>query len=297
MKSGIIVINKGEGITSQGVVNRVKRLMGEKKAGHTGTLDPLATGVLPVLIGRGVKASEYMLSSDKHYRAELLLGKTSDTEDITGNILTESDNIPEEETVLSVISGFVGESLQTPPMYSALKIGGEKLCDLARRGVTVEREARKITIHSIDAERIGERLYSLDVHCSKGTYIRTLCADIGDRLGCGGLMNALMRTKASCFTLEDAITLDELEAMTAQERDARIIPTERIFEKYEKVMLEPFFSRLARCGVEVYLKKIGKRLDCGTTVTLFDKDGFFALGEVREFDTGLAIKPIKQFDV
>ena len=191
----------------------------------------------------------------------------------------------------------VGEYMQTPPMYSALKIGGEKLCDLARRGVTVDRQARKITIHSIDAKRISDRVYSLDVHCSKGTYIRTLCADIGAALGCGGLMQALMRTHASVFGLEDSHTLEEIEAMTEEERDRLIIPTERVFEAYEKVTLDPFYSRLARCGVEIYLKKIGKSLGLGETVTLYDKDGFFALGEVREFDAGLAIKPIKQFDV
>ena len=179
MKSGIIVIKKEKGITSQGVVSRVKRLFGEKKAGHTGTLDPLATGVLPVLLGRGVKASEYMLSSDKHYRAELLLGTVTDTEDITGTVLRTSEDIPDEARVLSVIESFIGESLQTPPMYSALKVGGEKLCDLARQGVMVEREARRITVHSLEAERISDRVYSLNVHCSKGTYIRTLCADIG----------------------------------------------------------------------------------------------------------------------
>lgn len=297
MKSGIIVINKGEGITSQGVVSRVKRLLGEKKAGHTGTLDPLATGVLPVLIGRGVKASEYMLSSDKFYRAELLLGKTSDTEDITGNILTESDNIPSDEEVLSVISGFVGEGMQTPPMYSALKIGGEKLCDLARRGITVEREPRSIVIHSIKVEKIDERVYSLDVHCSKGTYIRTLCADIGERLGCGALMKALMRTKASCFTLEDALTLEELEAMTDDEREKAIIPTEKVFESYRRIDLAPFYARLARNGVEIYLKKIEKDLMCKEKVTLYDNGVFFALGEVKEYDGGLAIKPIKQFEL
>ena len=297
MKSGIVVINKGEGITSQGVVSRVKRVFGEKKAGHTGTLDPLATGVLPVLLGRGVKASEYMLSSDKFYRAELLLGKTSDTEDITGSILTEADEIPSEDKVMEAISSFVGESLQTPPMYSALKIGGEKLCDLARKGITVEREARKITVYSIDAKRISDRVYSLDVHCSKGTYIRTLCADIGARLGCGGLMQALMRTKASCFNLEDAVTLEELEAMTEAQRDERILPTERVFSNYTRVDLPPFYARLARCGAEIYLKKINKQLNCEEKVTLYDDGVFFAIGEVREFEAGLAIKPTKQFDV
>ena len=297
MKSGIIVINKGEGITSQGAVNRVKRLFGEKKAGHTGTLDPLATGVLPVLIGRGVKASEYMLSSDKYYRAELLLGKTSDTEDITGNILTESSEIPDEERVLSVISGFIGESMQTPPMYSALKIGGEKLCDLARRGVTVDRQARKITIHSIDAKRIDDARYTLDVHCSKGTYIRTLCADIGKKLGTGGCMEALERTRASIFTLSDAHTLSEYEKMTEDERCALIVPTERVFMNFDKVILPPFFARLARCGLEIYLKKIGESYDFGTMLRLYDEKGFFAIGEVREFEDGAAIKPVRQFDV
>ena len=295
MKSGIIVINKGEGITSQGVVNCVKRLFGEKKAGHTGTLDPLATGVLPVLIGRGVKASEYMLSSDKYYRAELLLGKTSDTEDITGNILTECSRIPNEKTVLAAISGFVGESLQTPPMYSALKIGGEKLCDLARRGVTVEREARKITIHSIDAKRISNTVYSLDVHCSKGTYIRTLCADIGKKLGVGGVMKTLERLSASGFSLDTAYTLGEFESMTDTERAQCILPVERVFDKLPSVMLPDFFARLASSGLEIYEKKIGTAFDIGTRVKLYSKSGFFAVGEVREYEDGTAIKPIRQF--
>ena len=297
MKSGIVVLKKENGITSQGAVNRVKRLFSEKKAGHTGTLDPLATGVLPVLIGRAVKASEYMLSSDKYYRATLLLGITTDTEDVTGEVLTESNEIPEYEAVTSAVSKFVGEIMQTPPMYSALKVGGKKLCDMARAGIEIEREARKITIHSIRAEKIDERRYSLDVHCSKGTYIRTLCADIGKTLGCGGVMEALERTHASVFTLDDAYTLTELEAMSNEERDSVIVPVERVFESFKKVTLAPFFARLARCGVEIYLKKIGMDIPLGDTVTLYDENGFFALGEVRLFDGGAAIKPIKQFDV
>lgn len=297
MKSGIIVLKKEEGITSQGAVNRVKRLFGEKKAGHTGTLDPLATGVLPILIGRAVKASEYMLSSDKYYRAILKLGLTTDTEDITGKVLTECGDVPEENEVLAVIKSFEGEIMQIPPMYSALKVGGQKLCDIARRGEEIEREARKITVHSIKAEKITADTYSLDVHCSKGTYIRTLCSDIGAALGCGGVMAALERTKASVFTLDDAHTLSEIEALTESERDKLIIPTERVFENLEKIYLDPFFARLCRCGVEIYLKKIGKTLPLGTRVTIHDEQGFFALGEVREFESGLAIKPVKQFDV
>ena len=297
MKSGIVVLKKEEGITSQGAVNRIKRLFGAKKAGHTGTLDPLATGVLPILIGRGVKASEYMLASDKYYRAVLKLGITSDTEDITGNILTECHDIPSEELVLSAIKEFEGEIMQTPPMYSALKVGGKKLCDIARSGGEIEREARKITVHSIKAEKITDTTYALDVHCGKGTYIRTLCADIGAILGCGGVMAALERTRASVFNLSDAHTIAQLEALTEEERDALIIPVERVFENYEKIVLEPFFARLARCGVEIYLKKIKKSIPIGTRVTLWDEQGFFALGEVRDFDGSDAIKPIKQFDV
>ena len=293
--SGLVIVNKEEGITSQGVVNRVKRIFGAAKAGHTGTLDPMATGVLPVLIGRGVKASEFMLTSEKHYGATLILGVTTDTEDVTGEVLTECEVNLTEEEVLSAISRFVGEIMQTPPMYSALKVGGKKLCDLARSGVTVEREAREITVFSIDAKKLSDSDYSLDVHCSKGTYIRTLCADIGARLGCGGVMAALERTKASVFTLDDAITLAELEGMAEEERSSALVPTERVFASLKEVRLPEFFEKLARSGLEIYLNKIGADLDMGERVRLIGKDGFFALGEVREFDTGAAIKPIKQF--
>ncbi len=292
---GLIIIDKGEGITSFSAVARVRRLFGVSKAGHTGTLDPLATGVLPVLIGRAVKASEFMLTADKHYIATLTLGVATDTEDITGNITDKSDSIPEEGEVLSVISSFVGVSMQTPPMYSALKVGGKKLCDLARAGKTVEREAREICVHSISAKRLTDRDYMLDVVCSKGTYIRTLCADIGRALGCFGTMKTLRRAESAGFTLDDAYTLDELEAMSEAERAGLIIPTEQIFKKYPAVTLSPFFARLAHSGLEIYLKKIGLDGAAGDRVRLLDADGFFALGEIREYEAGLAIKPIRQF--
>ncbi len=295
MKNGIIIINKEIGPTSQGVVNRVKRIFGVNKAGHTGTLDPMATGVLPVLIERGVKASEFMLSSDKHYIATLLLGITTDTEDVTGETLTECDIIPTEDEVLTCIGGFVGSYMQTPPMFSALKVGGKKLCDLAREGITIEREAREVVIHSLTATKISDREYTLDVHCSKGTYIRTLCADIGEKLGCGGCMKTLCRASASGFTLADAHTLSELEDMTDAEREACIFPVEHIFRKHDEVRLPAFFARLAHSGLEIYLKKINLDLPVGTLVRLSDEKGFFALGEVREFDDGRAIKPIRQF--
>ena len=293
--SGLVIINKEEGITSQGVVNRVKRIFGAAKAGHTGTLDPMATGVLPVLIGRGVKASEFMLTSEKHYGATLLLGVTTDTEDVTGEVLTECEVNLTEEEVLSAISRFVGEIMQTPPMYSALKVGGKKLCDLARRGEVIEREARPVTVYSIKAERINDREYYLDVVCSKGTYIRTLCADIGASLGVGGAMKTLKRLSASGYTIDEAKTLSELEVMSDEERETFIYPVEDVFKKYEAVRLPDFFARLAHSGLEIYLHKIKKDFPLGTIVRLEDQDGFFAVGEVKEYEDGLAIKPIRQF--
>ena len=295
MKNGVVIINKQIGPTSQGVVNRVKRIFGASKAGHTGTLDPMATGVLPVLLERGVKASEFMLSSDKHYVATLLLGLTTDTEDVTGETLTQCDNIPDEAAVLAAVESFVGKYMQTPPMYSALKVGGRKLCDLARDGVTIEREAREVVIHGITCERINDREYTLDVRCSKGTYIRTLCADIGARLGCGGCMKTLCRASASGFSLADAHTLEELENMTDSEREEVIFPVEYIFRDLPEVQLPAFYAKLAHSGLEIYLKKIGLDLPLGARVRMMDADGFFALGEVREFEDGNAIKPIRQF--
>ena len=295
MKNGVIIINKEHGLTSQGVVNRTKRLLSADKAGHTGTLDPMATGVLPVLVNRGVKASEFMLTSDKHYCATLLLGVTTDTEDVTGETLTTSDAIPDEGEVLSAVQSFVGDYMQTPPMYSALKVGGKKLYELARDGIEIEREARAVKIYSIKANKLSEREYYLDVECSKGTYIRTLCADIGARLGCGGTMKTLERCEASGFTLDDGITLSALEALSPEERWARVLPIEVIFADRDKVELPPFFARLARAGQEIYLKKLKLTLEVGCQVRLVDSEGFFALGEVREFEAGAAVKPIRQF--
>ena len=295
MKNGILVLHKGEGMTSQTAVTRVKHLLGASKAGHTGTLDPLATGVLPILVGNASKAGEYMLSSDKHYIATLRLGLTSDTEDITGNVVRTEAEIPTEREVLSVLEKFRGEILQIPPMVSALKVGGKKLCDLAREGIVIEREARPITVHSLVAERIAEDAYRLDVICSKGTYIRTLCADIGKALGCGGVMETLCRAEASGFSLADAYTLEALESMSEAEREAAILPVETVFKKYEAVVLPPFFARLAKNGLPIYLKKLGRADAEGTYLRMCDAEGFFALGRVELCEEGLAIRPQKQF--
>jgi tRNA pseudouridine55 synthase len=297
MKNGILVLHKGEGMTSQTAVTRVKRLLGASKAGHTGTLDPLATGVLPILVGNASKAGEYMLSSDKHYIATLRLGLTSDTEDITGNVVRTEAEIPTEREVLSVLENFCGEILQIPPMVSALKVGGKKLCDLAREGIVIEREARPITVHSLVAQRVAEDAYRLDVICSKGTYIRTLCADIGKALGCGGVMETLCRAEASGFSLADAYTLEALESMSEAEREAAILPVETVFKKYEAVVLPPFFARLAKNGLPIYLKKLGRADAEGTYLRMCDAEVFFALGRVELCEEGLAIRPQKQFPV
>ena len=295
--SGIVIVNKEAGLSSQAVVNRVKRIFGVKKAGHTGTLDPMATGVLPVLIGRAVKASEFMLTADKHYGTTLRLGITTDTEDTTGEVLTRSDNIPDEAEVMRAISAHIGKIMQTPPMYSALKVGGKKLYELAREGVVIDRQAREITVYSIEAKRLSDTDYYLDIKCSKGTYIRTLCSDIGKMLGCGGAMATLQRLTASGYSISDAHTLQELEEMSEAKRDGAIRNVEEIFEKYPVVTLPAFYSKLAHSGLEIYQKKIGASHTVGSLVRLYDEDGFFALGEVREYEDGSAIKPIRRFDL
>lgn len=293
--SGIVIVNKHAGVTSNDIVIKLRRLFGTRQVGHTGTLDPMATGVLPVLIGRAVKASENITAENKRYTAHLKLGITTDTEDTTGTVLTTASKIPSEEDVLAVCASFNGEILQTPPMYSALKVNGRKLVDLAREGITVERQARPITIHALQAKRLETDLYELDVCCSKGTYIRTLCADIGARLGCGGAMARLTRTESGPFTLAESVTIEQLEAMTEAERVGHVIPLEKFFLHCPAVDLPAFYARLARNGCEIYQKKIRTDLPVGTVVRMIHDGVFFALGEVRDYPDGSAVKAIKIF--
>lgn len=293
--SGIVIVNKHEGVTSNDIVIKLRRLFGTRQVGHTGTLDPMATGVLPVLIGRAVKASENITAENKRYTAHLKLGITTDTEDTTGTTLSVAESIPPEEDVLAVCASFIGEILQTPPMYSALKVNGRKLVDLAREGITVERQARPITIHNLQAKRLETDLYELDVCCSKGTYIRTLCADIGARLGCGGAMARLTRTESGPFTLAESVTIEQLEAMTEAERVGHVIPLEKFFLDCPAVDLSAFYARLARNGCEIYQKKIRTDLPVGTVVRMIHDGVFFALGEVRDYPDGSAVKAIKIF--
>lgn len=295
--NGVLIINKHAGVTSHDIVGMVRRLYHTRRVGHAGTLDPMATGVLVVLIGRAAKASEYLSHDAKHYRATLRLGLTTDTEDTTGTVLTTSENIPTNEELQAVLPRFRGKILQTPPMYSALKVDGQKLVDLARRGEIIEREAREIEIFSLSATPTNDPCeFILDVHCSGGTYIRTLCADIGAALGCGGAMAVLERGKACGFDLSISHTTEELEQMSDEERLELLIPTEKLFADLPEVRLSAFFEKLCRSGCEIYLKKLGISLPLGTRVTLCDANGaFFALGEVGEFRDGVAVKAIKMF--
>ena len=289
---GVLPVNKPAGMTSHDVVFKIRKLYGTKKVGHTGTLDPDATGLLIVLIGRAAKAAEYVVAGKKVYRAGLRLGITTDTEDTTGKTLTESYDIPEKSKVLEAIASFEGESLQVPPMYSALKVGGQKLCDLARKGITVEREPRPITVYSISADGDGKD-YQMEVACSAGTYIRTLCADIGAKLGCGGAMSSLFRTETGGFDISASHTLEEIEALAQEERDALLIPTESLFEDIPCVKLPAFYERLAKNGAEIYQKKIGSGFPIGARLRVHGGDGFFGIGEVREYEDGSAIKIVK----
>lgn len=295
--SGILLVDKPAGMTSHDVVGRIRRLYNTREVGHTGTLDPMATGLLVVLVGRAVKASDMIVSNAKRYVAGLTLGITTDTEDMSGTVLTESDRIPDEGAVLTVIEGFLGESEQVPPMYSALKVGGKKLVDLAREGKVIERAARPITVYDMTAERIDERRYTLTVHCSKGTYIRTLCADIGAKLGCGGAMHALRRIESGSFTLGEAYTLEALEAMDEAARLSLLRPVEEVFSDLETLHLPKFYETLSKNGCEIYQKKVGTSYPDGTRLRLYDEGGFYAIAEVRQYPDGSAIKAIKRFDV
>ena len=296
--SGLLIINKHLGVTSHDIVWKVRKLFGTKRVGHTGTLDPMASGVLVVLIGRAAKAAEYLVADRKHYSATLRLGLTTDTEDATGTVLTTSDALPSAEEVMAACEKFTGEIFQIPPMYSALKVGGQKLCDLARKGIEIERAARPVTIHSLvctPTEAPSD--YRLDVHCSSGTYIRTLCADIGASLGCGGVMATLERTETGGFSLDVSHTIAELEQMSEDERLACLIPTERLFDSLPSVRLPEFFEKLCRGGCELYQKKLRTDFALGQRVRLCRADGsFFALGEVRDYEGGSAIKSIKIFE-
>ena len=254
--NGIIIVDKPQGKTSHDIVYAIRKLTGIKKVGHTGTLDPMATGVLPVCIGSATKVADMLTLSDKGYTAEFVLGKTTDTLDAEGAVLTETEVNVTEDEIRAAIMSFVGEIEQIPPMYSAIKQNGKKLYELARQGIEVERKPRKVTINSIDILEINGKSVTIDVSCSKGTYIRTLCADIGEGLGVGAYMTKLRRTKTGQFTISESHTLEELGTLKDKEGTLKsaLIPVDKIFEDYPKITLNEKQKKSVTNGVRMTYK-------------------------------------------
>lgn len=250
MINGVLNIYKEKGFTSHDVVAKLRGIVKQKKIGHTGTLDPDAEGVLPVCLGKATKLCDMLTDKSKVYEAVLLLGKTTDTQDITGTILKERDTKDlTEEQVSACIQKFIGEQDQIPPMYSALKVNGKKLYELAREGIEVERKARRITIFEIEILEINLPRVRMQVHCSKGTYIRTLCHDIGNALGCGGCMESLLRTKVSRFELKDSLRLEEIAELQQDGRlDSVLISMDEMFSHLKEIVIDSVQERLIYNG-------------------------------------------------
>lgn len=251
MYHGIINIYKEAGYTSHDVVAKLRGILKQKKIGHTGTLDPAAEGVLPVCLGMGTRLCDLLTEKTKTYRAVMLLGLETDTQDITGRVLSErSTEGMTEEDVSRTVMDFIGPYSQVPPMYSALKVGGKKLCDLAREGIVVERKARQVEILSLDIEEIKLPRVTMAVSCSKGTYIRTLCHDIGGRLGCNGCMESLLRTRSGRFLIEDSLKLEEVERLCEEGTlEERILPVEALFKNCPGISSQtPLLDKLLHNG-------------------------------------------------
>lgn len=255
MINGVINIYKIKGFTSHDVVAKLRGILRQKKIGHTGTLDPDATGVLPVCLGSATKLCDMLTDKKKEYVAKVRLGIVTDTQDMTGTVLDQKEVHVDEKQVTEALETFVGEYEQVPPMYSALKVNGKKLYELAREGKEVERKARPVTIHYIEIMDMQLPELTIKVGCSKGTYIRTLCHDLGERLGCGAAMAALERTKSGQFTLDTALTLAELEEKLKDAGDNRdaviethVIPVDKMFSELSELRLLPEWERLVQNG-------------------------------------------------
>ena len=244
--NGIVIVDKPQGWTSQDVTARLRRVFNTRRIGHGGTLDPMATGVLPVFVGRATRGVEFFEHAEKIYEATIRLGLTTDTEDVTGEVLSQQEVSISEEEFLGILPQFRGKIQQIPPMYSALKVNGQKLCDLARKGKEVERQPREIEIFQLDCLEFDRDTARLRVHCSKGTYIRTLCKDIGQALGCGGCMAALRRVTAGEYTIEESVPLQEL--LDAQRPEEHLRAVDTMFRSYEAVTLTANQEKRCRNG-------------------------------------------------
>lgn len=285
--NGIMLIDKPCDWTSHDVVGKLRGILHERRIGHSGTLDPMATGLLVVFVGRATRAVEFAEADSKEYIAGLRLGISTDTQDITGNTLKRSNSLPSKAELEQALSAFKGEISQIPPMYSAIKVGGRKLYELARRGESVERKPRRVTIDKLDIIGENESDYVLDVVCSKGTYIRTLCNDIGDTLGCGGCMSSLRRVKAGAFSIEKAHTIDEIQAAADNGGlDEIIIPVDRLFSAYPELTVRDTEEKKLRNGNVIKLAAPN-----GTYRVYTETGGFLLLGEASDNK----LKTIKSF--
>ena len=276
--NGIICVNKPQDFTSFDVVAKLRGILGMKRLGHGGTLDPMATGVLPIFVGGATKACDIMPNTTKIYRANFRLGVSTDTQDITGKTVFQSDKDVSEENLLEVIPEFTGKIMQIPPMYSAVQVNGQRLYDLARKGIEIERESREIEVFELKLECYDEasREGILQINCSKGTYIRTIISDIGDKLGCGGIMTSLVRTSSGGFTLKECYTFEQLQQARDENRiESLIQPIERVFDNLPKLRLNEVQTRMYRNGVKLDLDRLHNILDDCDVYGVYGFDGIF----------------------
>ena len=274
--NGIINVYKERGYTSHDVVAKLRGILKQKKIGHTGTLDPEAEGVLPVCLGKATKLCDLLAGHDKVYEAVMLLGQSTDTQDTTGTVLESAPVTASEEEVREAVLFFEGPYEQIPPMYSALKVNGQKLCDLARAGKEVERKARPVVIHEITILEMNLPRVKMRVHCSSGTYIRTLCHDIGEKLGCHGCMDKLLRTRVERFRVEDSLTLSQIETIRDEERlEEIVIPIDRMFDEEPAVHLNEELSKAAHNGNVLPLGVSESKPAAGQKIRVYDADGAF----------------------
>lgn len=297
--NGILCMNKPEEFTSFDVIGKLRGILRIRKLGHTGTLDPMATGVLPVLVGTAAKACDIMPDQDKTYRAKVRFGLSSDTLDIWGKEFTEyPDMHVTEDALRSVIPQFVGKIEQLPPMYSAVSVGGKRLYELARQGIEAERPVRNVEVYGLELHSFDEEKQEAEmtVSCGKGTYIRTLLSDMGQALGGGAVMTALCRTKASGFCLGECYTFDEVKAAAENGTlESLIIPTERLFEGYPKLRLNEVQSRMYRNGVKLDLKRIHNIKDGQELYTVYSNEGAF-IGTARADFNACELRCHKNFE-
>ena len=298
MINGIINVRKERGYTSFDVVASLRKILGQKKIGHTGTLDPDAEGVLVVCLGKATKVTDLITDRSKTYRASLLLGTVTDTLDTTGTVLKESGDIPDEAAIRAAISSFKGEIEQLPPMYSAIRINGKHLYELARKGEDIERSPRPVTIYDIEINDIKLPYVDFTVTCSKGTYIRTLCDDIGKVLGCGGCMAKLLRTCVGEFSLEDSLTLSEIKELNDNgSLNGHIIGIDRLFEAFPKVVFKDSARIIADNGNPIASSSVrdleGRAQVDGQDVRMYDSYGFFY--GIYTFDSSRSLYRLKKF--